>query len=127
MVRDWFFHVLMAWLCIFMMVIASSNKANAQPDKAFPIADLWGNVYPVACRQDLTWLIPTLQIVRKDLGYNSGGKGIGYWWHDFGTRRTTISLDTSLSDRDRYNNALHHELCHELMYRTTGNPYWHKE
>ena len=126
--KDWFFYVLLSWACIFMMTLAS-NKAKAQPDRNFPVADLWGHVYPTPCRQDLTWLLPTLQVVRKDLGYNpNGSKGIGYWWHDFGTRRTTISLDTTLNASPaRYNSALHHELCHELMYRTTGNHSWHKE
>lgn len=127
MLKDWFFHVLLAWAVVFVLVVMGTPKARAQPDKKFPVADLWGNVYPLACRQDLTWLLPTMNLVRKDMGYNSSGKAIGYWWHDFGTRRTTVTLDTSLTNKERYNSALHHELCHELMYRTTGNQHWHKE
>jgi|GEM_PF-2032178 len=106
---------------------AMGNPGQGQLFDASARTDLWGNVYPEQCRKDLTFLIKGLTIVRKDLGYNAAGKGIGYWWHDFGTRKTTITIDISVTDQRRYNSALHHELCHELMWQLNGDPYWHRE
>lgn len=111
---------------IFMVDLARAQSSHVR----FP-TDPWGHVYPKECQRDLSWLAKTLTVVREDLKAKKKGTGtgrqLGYWWHEFKTKQSTIYIDIRITDTATYDNVLQHELCHELMWRIRGDPKWHNE
>lgn len=85
--------------------------------------DRVGHRWPIECRQDLRQLAFAPVYLRPRDYFPQHPRVYGQWVHvNFGESIdfTFIEIDETLP-QERYLDTLHHELCHEYMFRRHGN------
>ena len=110
MKRDWFLIVVLAWTAILFITLARHALAQTH--------DYLGYLYPKACQNDLSHIWTRVDRSRA-LGWYGTEKRTGAW------EPSVIYIDKSMQEWPDIYVITHHMKCHELMFRTTGNPNWH--
>ena len=140
MYRDWVFWVVLGLVFIMMFAAlraeaqsgmyyqSETDRVSANDPNTWPRTDGWGNVYPMACRQNLSFLQPPIEY--EPLGLTpSGLQRMGYTdhrlWRDGTIRVLRIVINSKITDDKIRERVLHHERCHVMMWLTTGDPNWH--
>lgn len=82
--------------------------------------DPWGNIYPAQCA-DLSGIsVQTIMVNNLPIAHDTASR-CGVWLQRPGGNVIYI-LKTCSKPRAE---VLSHELCHEAMWRETGDPRWH--
>jgi len=84
--------------------------------------DTFGNIYPPECSDLSDVRIPVIEVDGAWLDKAAGGEtaGINGLW----SRTHVIYIKKGLN-AERRADIIRHELCHEKMWRLTGDPRWH--
>lgn len=128
--RDWLFHVVLAWAIIFMIALAS--QANAEGINYRASHDIWGFKMPDDCRTDLSW-VPSKIKTGVNLGYAADGRKTAGWWEPHNPKKPdrndwgVIYVDKSITNPVAVRWVIHHERCHALLWVLYGNPKFHRE
>lgn len=90
--------------------------------------DMLGNLYPTACLDEST-VHPRIVFVPEAALQSLAGLRdrfvYGFWNTDFINRDGVVYINDELSAR-QMKDTMRHEFCHAVMYRLTGDPYWHR-
>lgn len=111
--KPWIVLIIFASQTLLAACAATPNSAGR---------DFLGNVFPAECA-DLSNLNVSIietretEVILWDHGRGAGNRG---GW----LRPGVIAIAGGLDARTRAE-AIEHELCHEKMYRLTGDPRWH--
>lgn len=110
----------------FALIIGTRSSPAA--DRPVPV-DLWGNVYPQACQRADLLDTPAIILLDQHLGHwPDGRKTIGLFLQPMPPSKTgTILVDRTVQDKFVQMEVIRHEQCHNLLWRTTGDPDWHPE
>lgn len=77
---------------------------------------------PPECRRDLSWVDTPVRFVPMERLANDGPRILGLWLN--GGEDRLILIDDSLTGWRRAE-AIHHERCHEVLFRLYGDARWH--
>jgi hypothetical protein len=76
---------------------------------------------PPECQRDLSWVDTPVRFVPMERAPD-GPRIMGLWLN--GGESRTILIDETLTGWRR-DETIHHERCHEVMFRLTGSAKWH--
>ena len=107
-------------LILLGFLITSCSSISGKYE--YSIYDQNGNLYPIECRKDLSFIKTPVYI--DDSLHDQHLKGKWQVFND-GARMILIS-DRLLFDDHLFNDAIRHERCHDLMYDLYHNADWHK-
>lgn len=95
------------------------------PGLAFAETDPWGNTYPPQCEDVSGLKVTVIEVDHLPVKLGTASR-CGVWLQRSG-KSVIYLLKRCVVDGRAVTKAelLHHELCHERMWRLTGSPEWH--
>tara|TARA_R110000868_G_scaffold190815_1_gene434643 strand:+ start:3264 stop:3635 length:372 start_codon:yes stop_codon:yes gene_type:complete len=108
------------WLAACALCVVGIALMMAVVSCASDDADMFGNVYPVECRGDLSGVVASItRVPQFSLPHGALGATVMV------NGKSSIFIEERLNDRE-YASVLKHERCHALLYSMGKDPQWHK-